>query len=74
MTQELTREQRIMVDAFGIHPEDAPHTPDCTDDWCVCPDDVVWGRLLGDADPAAPGKDWVSAAFGPGDYDVEDAE
>jgi hypothetical protein len=25
---------------------------------------VVWGRLLGDDDPAAPGKDWVAAAFG----------
>jgi len=31
---------------------------------CVCPDDVFWGRLLGDQDPCAPGKDWVAAAFG----------
>lgn len=37
--------------------------PDCTDDMCVCPDDVFWGRLLGDDDPCAPGKDWAAAAF-----------
>ena len=26
-------------------------------------DDEFWGRLLGDDDPAAPGKDWKAAAF-----------
>jgi hypothetical protein len=25
---------------------------------------VFWGRLLGDNDPCAPGKDWAAAAFG----------
>lgn len=39
------------------------HAPDCTEDICVCPDDVFWGRLLGDKDPCAPGKDWASRAF-----------
>ena len=41
------------------------HTPGCIPgELCVCPDDVFWGRLLGDDDPCAPGKDWVGAAFG----------
>lgn len=26
-------------------------------------DDEFWGRLLGDDDPAAPGKDWAAKAF-----------
>jgi hypothetical protein len=39
-------------------------TPDCDSDGCYCPDDVFWGRLLGDNDPCAPGKDWAAAAFG----------
>lgn len=41
------------------------HTTACTEELCWCPDDAFWGRLLGDDDPAAPGKDWVIAAFGP---------
>jgi hypothetical protein len=39
------------------------HTDPCDDDGCHCPDDVFWGRLLGDDDPCAPGKDWAAAAF-----------
>jgi hypothetical protein len=46
------------------------HTPACDDEGCYCPDDVFWGRLLGDDDPCAPGKDWVAAAFGPLDDDT----
>jgi hypothetical protein len=41
-----------------------PHDPACDDEDCYCPEDVFWGRLLGDDDPCAPGKDWVAAAFG----------
>lgn len=40
------------------------HSEGCSGDICVCPDDVFWGRLLGDDDPCAPGKDWAEAAFG----------
>ena len=29
-------------------------------------DDEFWGRLLGDDDPCAPGKNWAAAAFGDG--------
>ena len=42
----------------------APHAPACDDEGCYCADDVFWARMLGDDDPCAPGKDWVSAAFG----------
>lgn len=42
----------------------------CDEDGCYCPDDVFWGRLLGDKDPCAPGKNWAAAAFG----EVDDAE
>ena len=47
------------------------HTAACGDDICVCPDDVFWGRLLGDNDPCAPGKDWAAAAFGDIDEDEQ---
>lgn len=47
-----------------------PHVhPDCDDEGCYCPDDTFWARVLGDDDPCAPGKDWVSAAFGPKPHD-----
>lgn len=47
-----------------------PHvSPACDDEGCYCPDDVFWGRLLGDDDPCAPGKDWAAAAFGELDDD-----
>ena len=42
-------------------------------DVCWCSDDELWARLLGDKDPCAPGKDWVSAAFGDLDDDDEAA-
>ena len=40
-----------------------PHVAGCDDGGCYCPDDVAWRRLLGAADPCAPGKDCASAAF-----------
>lgn len=49
-------------------------SPDCDDDGCYCPDDVFWGRLLGDDDPCAPGKDWAAAAFGELDEEEEEED
>jgi hypothetical protein len=37
-------------------------------------DDEFWGRLLGDDDPCAPGKDWISAAFTSGPIDMTEGE
>lgn len=50
-----------------------PHVADCDNEGCYCPDDVFWRRMLGDADPCAPGKDWVAAAFGPLTVEAPDA-
>ena len=51
-----------VCEALGIDPP-----PTETDEET---DDEFWGRLLGDDDPCAPGKDWVAAAFTEGPIDL----
>ena len=56
--------------AVEIDTRFACHCPDPDNEGCWCPDDALWGRLLGDDDPCAPGKDWAAAAFTEGPIEL----